>query len=88
MSVAPLAGVFEPTVTSRELLDTSVAQLQTLAAFLGEQLGDGHSGGASAAEALACKEILRSLAALLARVQAARHAGSQHCVFSAATATQ
>jgi len=28
-------------ITRREMFDTSVAQLETLAAFLGEQLGEG-----------------------------------------------
>ena len=57
-------------ITSRELLDTSVAQLQTLVAFLGEQLDEEGSRYATA-ETRACNEILRSLRILIVRFQAA-----------------
>jgi hypothetical protein len=63
-------------ITSRELLDTSIAQLWTLARFLGEQLGDGREGTEPAtAETVACHEILRSLSVLTLRLQAAGHGG-------------
>jgi hypothetical protein len=51
-------------ITRRELLDTSIAQLQTLAAFLGEQLSESADGSA-VLETRACKEILRALSALI-----------------------
>jgi len=64
---------FTMMITPRELLDTSIAQLRTLAGFLGEQLGDGRDGAESAtAETRACHEILRSLRVLILRLQAAR----------------
>ena len=61
-------------ITPRELLDTSIAQLRTLARFLGEQLGEGREGAEPAtAETRACHEILRSLRVLILRLQAAGH---------------
>jgi hypothetical protein len=61
------------TITSEELLDTSIAQLRTLAAFLREQLGNGADRMPSAAaQARACNELLGSLSALIVRLQAAR----------------
>jgi hypothetical protein len=58
--------------TPRELLDTSIAQLQMLTAFLGDQLADSalEPKAADPPEMLACREILVSLGALLVRVQA------------------
>lgn len=50
-----------------ELLDTSIAQLETLAAFLEDQLGWAESG---APETQACKEIARSLRSLIRSHQA------------------
>ena len=60
------------TITPDELLDTSTAQLRTLAAFLHEQLGHGADTLPSAAPARACKELLGSLSALILRLQATR----------------
>jgi hypothetical protein len=62
------------TATPRELLDTSIAQLQTLTAFLGDQLtANAHPSGSPATpEVRACEEILVSLGALIMKVQAAR----------------
>jgi hypothetical protein len=61
-------------ITSRELLDTSIAQLRTLARFLAEQLGEGREGpDPTAAETRACLEVLRSLSALIVRLQAVGH---------------
>ena len=57
--------------TPRDLLDTSIAQLQTLTAFLGDHLresGDPSESNVSP-EALACREILISLGALILKVQ-------------------
>ena len=58
--------------TPRELLDTSIAQLEFLRAFLGEQLGarTDESESAATSDVIACHEILRSLGALILRVQA------------------
>jgi len=61
-------------ISPAELLDTSVAQLQTLTAFLGEQLGDRNDRADSAtSEARACAEILLSLSVLILKLEAARH---------------
>ena len=61
--------------TPRELLDTSIAQLQTLTAFLGDQLGGRavESKSSATAEILACQEILVSLGALIVKAQAGGH---------------
>lgn len=58
-------------VTPRELLDTSIAQLRTLVAFLGDQLAE--CGGASTVQSAsrefcACKELLISLGVLIPRL--------------------
>jgi hypothetical protein len=59
-------------ITSRELLDTSIAQLWTLARFLGEQLGEDRDGIESdTAETRACHEIVRSLRELILSLEAA-----------------
>ena len=57
--------------TPRELLDTSIAQLQMLTAFLGDQLADSavESRAYDTPEILACRELLVSLGALIAKVQ-------------------
>lgn len=59
--------------TSRELLDTSIGQLELLRSFLGEQLGvrAGNSESNVTSDVIACQEILISLGALLLRVQTA-----------------
>jgi hypothetical protein len=57
-------------MTAQEVLDTSVAQLETLAAFLHEQLGEGSDApGRVTSETRACNEILRSLRALILKVR-------------------
>jgi hypothetical protein len=58
--------------TPRELLDTSIAQLQALTAFLGDQLADSavESKAYDTPEILACREILVSLGALIVKTQA------------------
>jgi hypothetical protein len=61
-------------ITPGELLDTSIAQLETLVAFLGDQLGDRNYWPEPAtAEARACEEILLSLNVLIPKLEAARH---------------
>jgi hypothetical protein len=63
------------TITTNELLDTSLAQLRTLAAFLREQLGEGGVSLTSDAPQLrACRDVLGSLSLLILRLQAAREA--------------
>jgi hypothetical protein len=58
------------TITPLELLDTSIGQLQTLVAFLDDQLSWTES---TALEACACKEIARSLCSLIRTHEAARN---------------
>src|SRR5215470_8620936 len=65
------------TITPGELLDTSIAQLQTLAAFLADQLNDQHpDDGAplASAETRVCREVLTSLDVLIHKLRAARPA--------------
>jgi hypothetical protein len=59
-------------VTPRELLDTSIAQLQMLTAFLGDHLGESTGPAETTPEIRACEEILVSLGALILKVQTAR----------------
>jgi hypothetical protein len=73
------------TATPRELLDTSITQLQTLTAFLDDQLAASvHQAGSSATtEIRACEEIFVSLRALIVKVETARRIrpespGSEH----------
>ena len=57
-------------ITPQEVLDTSVAQLETLAAFLREQLDESiDDRGHVTKETRACKEILGSLRVLILRVR-------------------
>ena len=61
-------------ISPAELLDTSVAQLQMLTAFLGDQLRERTDRPDSAtSEARACGEILLSLSVLIVKLEAARH---------------
>ena len=66
--------------TPRELLDTSIAQLEMLAAFLDEQLGAG-SGKSKhiTTETCACDEILASLRVLIRRVHRRHGLHDQYC---------
>jgi hypothetical protein len=58
-------------MTPQEVLDTSVAQLETLAAFMREQLGKDDDGPRRiTTETHACDEILGTLRALIVRVRA------------------
>lgn len=60
-------------ISTQELLDTSVAQLRTLSAFLDEQLCQRDGGSVRARrETKACNEILQSLRGLIKRVQGTR----------------
>jgi len=62
------------TITARELLDTSRAHLQTLAAFLAEQLEESVAGTDDTLEVRACREVLRSLTELIPKIDAATRA--------------
>jgi hypothetical protein len=58
----------------RLLLDTSIAQLQTLASFLAEEMGEYRQKTVTASpEARACKEILLTISVLIPKLQAARY---------------
>jgi hypothetical protein len=60
--------------TPRLLLDTSIAQLQTLASFLAEEMGEYRQKTVIATpEARACKEILMTISVLIPKLQAARY---------------
>jgi hypothetical protein len=62
------------TLTPRVLLDTSIAQLQTLASFLAEEMGTYRQASPTASpEARACKEILLTISVLIPKLQAARY---------------
>jgi hypothetical protein len=62
------------TLTPRVLLDTSIAQLKTLAAFLADEMGEyGQRSDAANLEARACKEILLTISVLIPKLQAARY---------------
>jgi hypothetical protein len=62
------------TTTPRVLLDTSIAQLQTLAGFLADEIGEYRQRSAVATpEARACKEILLTISVLIPKLQAARY---------------
>ena len=57
-------------ITPQEVLDTSVAQLETLAAFLREQIDESVDDRRHVTkETRACKEILGSLRVLILRVR-------------------
>ena len=62
------------TIPPRLLLDTSIAQLQTLASFLAEEMGDFRDRASGVTpEARACKEILLTISVLIPKLQAARY---------------
>jgi hypothetical protein len=62
------------TTSPRLLLDTSIAQLQTLASFLAEEMGEYRQRTVRATpEARACKEILLTISVLIPKLQAARY---------------
>jgi hypothetical protein len=53
----------------QDLLDTSIAQIQTLAAFLREQLAEGDESEPKTADSRACSEILADLTVLMQRIR-------------------
>lgn len=62
------------TITARELLDTSSAHLRMLAAFLAAQLDESGAGSDDTLEVRACREVLRSLTALIPKIDAVTRA--------------
>lgn len=62
------------TITPHELLDTSIGQLQTLVAFLDDQMSWTES---TARETRACKEIAQSLSLLIRIHQEHRNGSGQ-----------
>jgi hypothetical protein len=55
-------------ISPQELLDTSLAQLQTLTAFLHDHLPADHQrAGSAGVEVRVCEDIMRSLDELIAR---------------------
>ena len=68
-------GEFALMITRRELLETSIAQLQALAAFLSDQLRE-TADGSVGLETRACEEILSAVSRLIQTHQVpARHPG-------------
>ena len=65
------------TITARELLNTSSAHLRTLAAFLAEQLDESVAGSDVTLEVRACREVLRSLRALIPKIDAVARAAPE-----------
>ena len=62
-----MSGELALLVSPQELLDTSLAQLQNLTAFLHDHLPtDDQRVGSAAPETRACEEIMRSLEDLIA----------------------
>ncbi len=62
------------TPTPHTLLDISIAQLQTLASFLAEEMGSARERDNTVTpEMRACKEILLTLSVLIPKLQAARY---------------
>ena len=59
---------------SSVLIDSSIAQLQRLSAYLVDELGELRAQSrAATVEARACKEILLSITVLIPKLQAARY---------------
>jgi len=62
------------TSAPRMLLDTSIANLRTLAAFFADELGNcGPSRQIPSPEARACREALLTISVLIPKLQAARY---------------
>jgi hypothetical protein len=63
------------TLTPHDLLDVSIAQLNTLASFLTEEMGVARDHAEVATlELRACQEILLTLSVLIPKLQATRYA--------------
>jgi hypothetical protein len=62
------------TPAPRVLLDTSIANLRTLAAFFADELGNcGRASPVPSPEARACQEALLTISVLIPKLQAARY---------------
>jgi hypothetical protein len=62
------------TSAPRVLLDTSIANLRTLAAFFADELGNcGRASKVPSPEARACQEALLTISVLIPKLQAARY---------------
>ena len=62
------------TSAPRVLLDTSIANLRTLAAFFADELGScGRTSTDQSPEARACQEALLTISVLIPKLQAARY---------------
>ena len=62
------------TSAPRLLLDTSIANLHTLAAFFADELGNcGRTSTVPSPEARACQEALLTISVLIPKLQAARY---------------
>jgi hypothetical protein len=62
------------TSAPRLLLDTSIANLRTLAAFFADELGNcGRPSAVPSPEARACREALLTIGVLIPKLQAARY---------------
>jgi hypothetical protein len=62
------------TLAPRVLLDTSIANLRTLAAFFADELGKcGQESPVPSPEARACEEALLTISVLIPKLQAARY---------------
>ena len=65
---------------SAVMIDSSIAQLQRLSAYLVDELGElGAQSRAATVEARACKEILLSITVLIPKLQAARYVVGDVC---------
>lgn len=61
------------TLAPRALLDTSIANLRTLAAFFADELNCGRASPVPSPEARACQEALLTISVLIPKLQAARY---------------
>jgi hypothetical protein len=62
------------TCAPQALLDTSIANLRTLAAFFADELGNcGRATPVPSPEARACREVLLTISVLIPKLQAARY---------------
>jgi hypothetical protein len=62
------------TCAPRVLLDTSIANLRTLAAFFADELGNcGRTTPVPSPEVRACREALLTISVLIPKLQAARY---------------
>jgi hypothetical protein len=76
------------TPAPRLLLDTSIANLRTLAAFFADELGNcGRASPVPSPEARACQEALLTISVLIPKLQAARYVVADAAVAAPRCAT-